>query len=343
MQITVITTMRDEGPFVLEWLTHLRRIGASHVIVFTNDCQDGTDRLLDAVAQLGWVTHIRQDIPAGKSPQWTALKTAWDHPRVKAADWVTVLDVDEFPDIHHGAGRFEDLIAACPGADGIVMPWRLFGNAGVVEFQDVPVTQQFMRCALEGTSYPIATTFFKSLIRRAGPFSGLGVHRPKQKNAVHHNHPVWFDGAGEPMPDFFAQNPKRLSLIGTTIGRSLVELRHYSLKSVEAFLIKQARGLPNRASKPIDLTYWVNRNFNRVTAEPLAVPVANWPKPIVAAHKDCVRWYQGKIAAALRSSEGYALYCDLVMVGDSKELAPSSAMHLYEMFQNTLNTDTDST
>ena len=28
------------------------------------------------------------------------------------------------------------------------------------------------------------------------------------------------------------------------------------------FLMKQMRGLPNRSSKPIDLAYWVQRNFN---------------------------------------------------------------------------------
>ncbi|MEO0358324.1 MAG: glycosyltransferase family 2 protein [Pseudomonadota bacterium] len=343
MQITAVTTMRDEGPFVLEWLAHLRALGVGHVLVYTNDCTDGTDRLLDAVAKDGWVTHIAQDVPKGKSPQWSALKEAWTHPAVTSADWITVLDVDEFPDVAVGGKNLVDLINDVPDADGIVMPWRLFGNAGVVGFADTPVGQQFTRCALPGTMFPIATTFFKSLIRRDGPFSGLGVHRPKQKNADRHGHPVWYDGAGNRLPDFFTKNVKRLSLVGTGMGRSKVELRHYSLKSVEAFMIKRARGLPNRSSKPIDLSYWVNRNFGKMDGGPLAPAHYDWSAPVLTAHAACVLAYRQKIAQLTKDADAFAVFCDLILAGQAKEIAPESANQLYHLFQDTVDNPTQVT
>lgn len=53
-------------------------------------------------------------------------------------------------------------------------------------------------------------------------------------------------------------------LWGGPLATGLVQLNHYSVRSVEDFVLKSARGLPNRTGKAIDLTYWVERNFNEV-------------------------------------------------------------------------------
>ena len=41
-QITVVTCLRDEGPFVVDWIAHLRAIGVTRILAYTNDCRDGT-------------------------------------------------------------------------------------------------------------------------------------------------------------------------------------------------------------------------------------------------------------------------------------------------------------
>ncbi|MEQ3709894.1 MAG: glycosyltransferase family 2 protein, partial [Tateyamaria sp.] len=63
MSHVVITTMRNEGAFLLEWLAHHRAVGVDHFVVFSNDCDDGTDDMLDKLAELGWLTHVRNDGP----------------------------------------------------------------------------------------------------------------------------------------------------------------------------------------------------------------------------------------------------------------------------------------
>ncbi|WP_283178367.1 glycosyltransferase family 2 protein [Gemmobacter sp. 24YEA27] len=95
---------------------------ASDFLIASNDCRDGTDRLLDALAEAGVLRHLPQPPMAalasakGKaaSVQWRALKAIWAGPERKAADWMLISDVDEFPVIHCGNGRFADLIAALP-------------------------------------------------------------------------------------------------------------------------------------------------------------------------------------------------------------------------------------
>lgn len=334
VQITVVTTMRDEGPFILEWLAHLKSIGVTHVVVFSNDCTDGSDRLLDQLSVLPWITHIRQTLNEGDSAQWTALRHAWHLPEVGDADWLLFCDVDEFPEIKIGDGTFKALISDVGQVDAIALPWRLFGNAKRVHYEDKPVTTQFTRCAPPDLMFPIASTFFKTLFRKKGPFAGMGVHRPKQKNPENHGLPVWVDGSGVRLPSTFVNNPKRLSLVGTNMGRDLVELRHYSLKSVEAFLIKRGRGLPNRSSKPIDLRYWVQRNFNQSEVAPLDIPNLAWPTQVLEAHAACVSWYKARAKDLIKDRETYDLYCDLILATGSRCLAPSDGVTLYKMYQN---------
>ncbi|MEM6306615.1 MAG: glycosyltransferase family 2 protein [Pseudomonadota bacterium] len=330
MKITVITTMRNEGPFVLEWLAYLWHLGVTHVVVYTNDCRDGTDDLLDHIARdTGQISHIRQNLTPGQSPQWTALKAAWAHPMVQAADWGMVCDVDEFPDIKCGQGRLADLMTHLGDADAITLPWRLFGNAGHIAFQDAPVVRLFDRCAAPGAAFPLAHTMFKTLFRNTPRVQGLGVHRPRLGQSSR-----WVDGSGAVLPDGFARNKNRMSLLGAQpgghIGRDLVELRHYSLKSVEAFLVKSQRGLPNRVHKPIDLRYWVYRNFNDVAVSPLPVVPFDWSDAVLARHAQCVAWYKGEIDRLVRDPVMNMVYSDVILAGDSRAIGPKQAKQLYQ-------------
>ena len=53
-QILAVTCMRDEGPYAAEWIAHLLAVGVDHVLAYSHDCADGTDRL----AASGAVTHV---------------------------------------------------------------------------------------------------------------------------------------------------------------------------------------------------------------------------------------------------------------------------------------------
>ena len=54
----VISTMKDEGPFILEWIAYYLSIGFTHFIVNSNDCSDGTDAILKRCEELGFLAHI---------------------------------------------------------------------------------------------------------------------------------------------------------------------------------------------------------------------------------------------------------------------------------------------
>ena len=74
LTITTVTCVKNEGPFLLEWIAFHQCIGVTNFLFYSNDCDDGTDTLLDALAELGHVTHLLN--PAeGRNYQMEALKT----------------------------------------------------------------------------------------------------------------------------------------------------------------------------------------------------------------------------------------------------------------------------
>ena len=253
-----MSALRDEGPHLLEWVAHHKAIGVTDFLLFSNDCSDGTDKMLDLLEPAG-VVHMPNVPPDGKSIQWNALKTAWGHELRKRADWILCIDTDEFINLRAPLADLPGLIEACPEADAIVLPWRLFGHNGQDRLTDSLTIETFTRAAPALCDYPVGTRQFKTLFRNKGPFRQIGVHRPRLKNDATAR---WVDGSGQPMPDSFAKAEQRLTLFGLPVATDLVQLNHYSVRSAESFMLKRERGLPNRRKKQIDLTYWVERNFN---------------------------------------------------------------------------------
>ena len=263
--VLVVTCMKNEGPFILDWLAHQRAIGVGHVLVYTNDCDDGTVALLDRVARRGFVTRLDNPIGtnAGKTPQHAALIHARETATARGADWILPVDVDEYVNIRPGAGRIADLLDAAARLRGeepdlISLPWRLFGSGGIVGFRDRPVAAQFTRCAAAHRPKPHQAWGFKTLFRPSIPYARFGVHRPVKPRGQ--AAPLWLDGSGRPMPEDFRKNGWRMDK--RCWGYDLVQLNHYSVRSAESFLVKRARGRVNHTRRDQGLDYWwvMNRN-----------------------------------------------------------------------------------
>jgi hypothetical protein len=339
MRILCVTSVRNEAPFLLEWIAHLRGAGVTDFLIYSNDCEDGTHEMLQTLHAAGIVEHVPQDLAEGESPQWTAFRAAWKHPLRKACDWALVCDVDEFINIHVGDHQFRDLIDAVPDeTEGVVLQWRLFGNNGHIWQEDLPVTEQFTGCQPANAVFPVAATFFKSLIRTDGRFNQFGVHRPKQKSAEKVGLPVWVNGSGEVLPEPFTANPNRLSMYGFSNGCALVECNHYSLRSAESFLVKRARGLPNRSDKHIDLAYWVERNFNEernttISAmRPRTVAQLNDLSAIpglMALHKAAVQWHRQKFLRLVEQEEELTLLRHIILASNSQNVPDRVARQIY--------------
>lgn len=349
MRILSVTSVRNEGTYLLEWIAHHQAAGVTDFLIFSNDCDDGTDQMLNRLDQAGIVTHIAHEKDGKKSIQWQALKAAWKHPLRKEVDWILVSDVDEFVNIHVTGHTFADLLGAVPeGTDGIAMPWRLYGHNDVSGIEDAPVTEQFTRAISTNTYHPFAAWMFKTLFRAKGPFNQLGVHRPKQRPEERAGLPNYVNGSGAPLPDWFARNQGRISLFGCTNGRALVEVNHYAVRSAAAFLLKRDRGLPNRAHKDVDLSYWVERNYNTVEdlsisamrpATKAALATLMQIEGIEDLHASAVGWHRNRFTELIAEPDYVRLMTRIVTAGGSIVLPQPLQLQLMRWFQDAHKTE----
>ncbi|WP_209595898.1 glycosyltransferase family 2 protein [Ruegeria sp. HKCCSP351] len=265
----VISTMKDEGPFILEWIAYYLSIGFTHFIVNSNDCSDGTDAILKRCEELGFLVHIDNPGPWKHGPQASAYANAMEHPWYAEAEWILVCDVDEFLDIRVGDGTLDDLFRTFPHADGFAAIWQMFGHNGIVEFEDKFVIEQFTSAAELGVVTPQNVRAFKSLVRNNGSYRAINTHRPRGPIAGKAESFAWIDGDGDPLPPAMRRNGWSHSTTGAAFGQQFFRMNHYAVRSIESYLMKRLRGDVNTTAfhpkmEATGQAYWHMHCFNKV-------------------------------------------------------------------------------
>ncbi len=238
--VCAVTCMKDEAPFILEWIAYHRSIGVTDFLVFTNDCSDVTVPLLDALDRRGIVRHLPNPSTVLKSPhhQPIAVQYAKAHKEAREADWVISMDVDEFINIHVGEGRLRDLFDHLPEAEVISLSHLDFGCNGVEEYIDEFVTEQLTLGATKTPKVALRRGI-KTFVHREAPPNRLSNHRPIFSDARTAT-PIWLDGSGRPVSrDLIDGEQKGIDCRG---AYDLAQLNHYPVRSMESFLVKSTKG-----------------------------------------------------------------------------------------------------
>ena len=315
----IVTTMKNEGPFILEWIAYHRAIGVDDFLIYTNDCTDGTDTMLDLLQTKGLVQH--RDNPyrtSGLKPQHAALQAAEDEPVMQTCGWGICMDVDEFINIKIGDGTLAALYTAMGDANMISLTWRLFGNAETHAYNDAFLLDQFTRCAPEVIRKPHQAWGFKTLFRNIDIYKKLGVHRPKGLRPDLWDRVHWLNGSGKPQPHEMFRNGWRSTL--ETYGYDWACLNHYAVRSAESFLVKRDRGRVNHVDRDQGLNYWfrMNHNVEQDSSIQRMIPAlrAEYDRlladpDIAAAHATCVASHQARIAALRATDTPAAFYTEL--------------------------------
>ena len=318
MRVTAITCVKNEGPFLLEWIAFNRLIGVTDFLFYSNDCDDGTDTLLDALGAYG-VVHLPN--PAkGRNYQMEALKDAARQEVVRAADWVWVADVDEFLNIHVADHTIPALIAACGDPQAISLSFQFFANGGVERFEDRPVIGQFGRTHNPDLWCAESAIEVKTLVRKDFPLHYFGAHRPFFRDKLERGQrPRWTDGAGRAVPHKFlvAANPRRIRKFPASGARDHATLNHYALRSLDSYLVKNDRGDVNREGRVFDDAYWKERNdggwedqsIRRHLPALEALLAEMKAGPLGDLHRTCVERHRARLDALL-SQPSYAAMRD---------------------------------
>lgn len=302
----LIAPMRNEGPFILEWVAWHRSIGFDQLLVVTNDCTDGSEALLDVLEARGLLRHLRHRPPEGSFALKSAYRAARAAPEVNHTNWVMALDADEFLIVHEGAGRVQDLLMAHAHRPlGIAVHWKCFGHGGQDIWEPGLVRHQFTQC---GDTQNPANMRFKSIFRDPGQFEEFSSHTPNNYGGTWGGDNVWVtsDGARIQKVNLTGANRAHATAM-RRITHKAAQINHYALKAKDCLLERRLKWESSNRAFRYDADfverYDVNTHrditaLNREAAfEAIYLPLIQNPE-IAALHAICCKAYRATIDAA---------------------------------------------
>lgn len=247
---TLITCLRNEGPFLIEWLAYHKAIGFDRFIVGANDCTDGSHEMLVRLQQMGEILYFpfSRD-PDGDGPQYQLADILHKASVIEDGDWIAWLDLDEFLVVQRKDYTIQTLLRALGRADGIRINWRIFGVPNDTPWPGRQIHPDLCRCApqdfhLHGRS---CHTTFKSLYKFRHSMR-LHHHGPhfSQTNLI--PHPDWRGGNGKALREkHFPWKRIKLqankdSAITDFPSYGLAQVNHYMIRHPKLAKTKRERG-----------------------------------------------------------------------------------------------------
>lgn len=219
-KIGLVTCIRNEAPYLLEWIAHYKVLGFEQIVIYDNESNDATFDILGPLSAAGEVNAVYWSPPQDQNKQASAYNDA----RVRltsVVEWCAFLDLDEFLILDEGTNVF-DLLPDAPGANSVAIPWRLFGSAGIRHRETGLTLERFVMAATNNDRHVKTITRLKE----AG---FINIHVPHLiKGNI-----VGIDGRALP-------SDTRGELSSPITGRA--RLNHYFCRSWEEFQCKRARG-----------------------------------------------------------------------------------------------------
>lgn len=223
---TLCAIAKDEGPYLLEWIAYHQLIGFDRIVVFSNDCSDGSDQMLETLARQGAIEHWYWPSLEGVSPQLSAYAHAV---RNCVTRWICFIDIDEFLVLKQCKTVREFLSDFDHTVSAVALNWRLFGSSGRQAAGDGLVIERFTRAA----HYPYHGNRHCKTIARAEDVAEAHIHRCFLRRGRY---------VGPTGDDITIERMGFTS----AIEHEAAQINHYVVKSYEEFKDKQRRGNANR-------------------------------------------------------------------------------------------------
>jgi hypothetical protein len=210
----VTAIVRNEAPYLLQWIAHYRMLGFGQITIYDNGSNDGSSRILGPLARAGIINAVYWRDRAKK--QVRAYDNAIGRLR-PFVEWCLFADLDEFLVLDPGL-TLDGILPADPAISAIGIPWRMFGSGGQRNRGTGLVIERFTKAA------PTFHRLVKSLVRLRD-VERMGIHIPKKTMGR------VTDLAGLPL---HLETPRT--------APSAARLYHYFNRSWEEFVSKRLRG-----------------------------------------------------------------------------------------------------
>jgi Glycosyl transferase family 2 len=236
----LMSCVKDEGPFILEFVAHHLVLGFDRVMIASNDCSDGSDDLLDALARHGYVQHLRQTVKPSDVPQHAGYAKLRRTFGIDDATWLMALDVDEFLHVSLGDGRVQALTSAAPAeVDIIVLNAQTYGTDLGGTWQPGRVCAQFTYRL--GPHAP-PNNSVKCLTRAPQRFGVVHNHNMDKYTGTAPLHLMRADGSVTRVAEDSLLKDQIRKYPVAKISHMMAHFNHYAIKTYDSFALRRQRG-----------------------------------------------------------------------------------------------------
>ena len=230
-ELSVAIIIKNEAPYIKEWIDYHRLIGVEKFYIYDNDSTDNVLEVLKSYIDLGIVAY--HFLP-GKKMQYKAYQLAVEKYK-NQTKWLAIIDADEFI-VPVKENKIIDVITNVENKVkrnivSLKIPWVMYGYSGHREKQEGLIMENYTK-----NDGAIAT--LKSIVN---PRTVIGFASPHY--AIHFFGRSGVSENGEKIvgPIFFKN--KKISV-------QEIRINHYYTKSYEEFVYKARKG---RADHNTDL------------------------------------------------------------------------------------------
>ena len=142
MRVGIAATVKDEAPYLLEWIAFHRVVGIEVFFIADNGGIDGTSDLLRQLEELGYIT--RFDFIGQTAPQTVTYDTMV--PRMQdVVDLVAMIDADEFiRPVEGGRADFGlQRYFENPNVSAVAINWACYGTSNHIRRREGLVLERF--------------------------------------------------------------------------------------------------------------------------------------------------------------------------------------------------------
>lgn len=235
--LSITAIMKNEKPYLKEWIEYHKLQGVEHFYLCDNDSTDGSHAYLQPYIQQGLITYIPM---TGKNQQLVCYDKVVKEYGAKSK-WMAFIDLDEFL-VPLKADNMVDFLQEFEDVSEVSLQWMNYGDNGLFKRQEGLVTEAF-------TSHGAKLNHtVKSIVRPDSviDFKAFGANHyiPVRGKSVNEYHkPVSY-------------------MLSFNISGDKARVNHYVTKSFAEFLNKKKRGHPEGTA--IDFRYYFFHNENDV-------------------------------------------------------------------------------
>ena len=263
--------LRDEAPFLAEWVEFHRLVGVEHFFLYDNGSVDHPEDVLAPFVAEGCDTLQSWPTPFHHRASHKAYADCLERVRGRAR-WLACLDLDEFL-FSPRSYRLDPALREFEDYPGVVVRWQIYGSSGELHASPAPVISRFNRRAPTGW---IRNRNVKSIVDPSRALRPASVHHfvyrdgalavTESKEPVRPRHRPRLKKYLRPLYRMLGPAVRwvdpyvRTRFSSRTVSADLLRINHYPVKSREEFSRKARFKREKKRYEGIDYFAYHDRN-----------------------------------------------------------------------------------